>query len=77
MVATDVEFSYMKIFRFLADILSINEFDSLSYYHVASFIQRVLKAISEADSDVTAKSKSKVSLRQFVCKALDLHYEQS
>ena len=32
----------MKIFRFLADILSESEFDSLSYYHVSRFITCIL-----------------------------------
>ena len=33
----------MKIFRFLADMLSFDEFESLSYYHVSRFIGNILK----------------------------------
>ena len=39
---TDVEFLYMKIFRFLADILTPDEFKNLKYYHVSRFIENIL-----------------------------------
>ena len=53
----DIEFTYMKIFRFLADTLSSHEFDSLSYYHVKSFIQAVLR-ITFANQDTAALPNS-------------------
>jgi len=47
----DTEFTYMKIFRFLADMLTAEEFDSLSYYHVSRFIGNILKlAFEEGDA---------------------------
>ena len=39
----DIEYTYTKIFRFLADVLSPREFASLSYYHVSRFISNILK----------------------------------
>lgn len=39
---TDVEFLYMKIFRFLADILTPDEYENLNYYHVSRFIDNIL-----------------------------------
>ena len=39
----DIEFTYQRIFRFLADILSIEEFQSLSYYHVTRMINKVVE----------------------------------
>ena len=48
MKKNDVELTYMKIFRFLADILTEKEFTSLSYYHISRFIGKILKlAFSE------------------------------
>ena len=41
----------MKIFRFLADMLSIDEFESLSYYHVSRFIGNILKLAFEEKRD--------------------------
>ena len=38
----DIETTYMKVFRFLADILTDSEFESLSYYHVSRFIGNIL-----------------------------------
>lgn len=46
----DVEFTYMKVFRFLADVLSQAEFESLSYYHVNRFIQTIIDLSSSDDS---------------------------
>ena len=40
--AIENEFIFLKIFRFLADILSPNEFNILSYYHISRFISKVL-----------------------------------
>ena len=37
----------MKIFRFLADMLTSEEFESLSYYHVSRFIGNLLKLAFE------------------------------
>ena len=62
----------MKVFRFLGDILYEQEFDSLSYYHVATFVKRVI-----LDSESEQTKFEPMSLRQFVCQALDLRYEQS
>ena len=41
----------MKIFRFLADILSTEEFCMLSYYHVTKFIDRVVKIATNDASE--------------------------
>ena len=40
--SNDIEFTYAKIFRFLADILTAEEFENLSYYHVNRFIGKLL-----------------------------------
>ena len=42
----DINLTFMKIFRFLADTLSEQEFDTLSYYHVSTFIKAMLKFMS-------------------------------
>jgi len=78
MFETDLEFTYMKIFRFLSDVLSKSEFHSLSYYHVASFVQRVLQVHGDEEEEKGAtRNDQTISLRQFIYSALDLHYEQS
>ena len=69
----DIEFTFMKIFRFLADMLTESEFDSLSYYHVNRFISSILKLSFEHD-DAKDDVLNPVSLRQFVCSNLDLKY---
>ena len=45
----DINFTYMKIFRFLADILTPVQFDCLSYYHVSRFIGYILKITIDDD----------------------------
>lgn len=45
----DIEFTYTKIFRFLADMLTPQEFDQLSYYHVSRFISNTLKLAFEEE----------------------------
>ena len=76
----------MKIFRFLADVLSQHEFDSLSYYHVSRFISTMIQingtTTSQQPSDrlpahLLDSSLGQMSLRQFVCNALDFSYEQT
>ena len=44
----------------------------MSYYHVATFVKRVI-----LDSESEQTKSEPMSLRQFVCQALDLRYEQS
>ena len=44
---SDVEFTYMKIFRFLADVLTHEEFELLSYFHVSRFISNILQLAFE------------------------------
>ena len=39
---TDVDHIYSKIFRFLADILYLEEFVNLTYFHVQKFIDKVI-----------------------------------
>ena len=73
----DIEFTYMKIFRFLADMLTENEFQQLSYYHVSRFIGNILRiAFEEGTVDKTAMLNP-VSLRQFVFNGLDLKYSKT
>lgn len=43
----DINLTFMRIFRFLANSLTEQEFDSLSYYHVSTFIKAMLKFMSE------------------------------
>ena len=43
----DIEFTYTKIFKFLADMLSPSEFEMLSYHHVSRFISTILKMAFE------------------------------
>ena len=80
--ANDVEFTYMKIFRFLADILSLTEFDSLSYYHVRRFVETIVKINSTGAEDpgyllkaMQLDASVPMSLRHFACSALDLSYQ--
>ena len=79
----DIELTYMKIFRFLADILSQEEFALLSYYHVSRFITYMLNMSNGVHNSITdnsldrdrSLSKDKdestanalPSLRKFVC----------
>lgn len=56
----DIEINYMKIFRFLADFLSAQEFESLSYYHVSRFITYLIKL---ATDDPSSPIEQPVSLR--------------
>jgi hypothetical protein len=37
----EVAFAYERIFRFLADILTQEQFDKLSYYHVTRLITKI------------------------------------
>ena len=67
----DYEYIYMKIFRFLADMLSTDEFESLSYYHVSAFINKILSVASDQRD---SKPQKQQTLRQFTCSALDLEY---
>ena len=73
---SDVEFTYMKIFRFLADVLTPEEFELISYFHVSRFISNILQLAFE-DNKTNPKALSPVSLRQFVCDSLELGYEQT
>ena len=73
---TDVEFTYMKIFRFLADVLTHEEFELISYFHVSRFISNILQLAFE-DSKASPQARGPISLRQFVCEALELGYEQT
>ena len=77
----DIEITYMKIFRFLADILSRTEFDALSYHHVSKFISIIL-AIGTTSDEESQKPKffenePPMSLKKFICNALDLNLESS
>ena len=55
----DIEFTYTKIFRFLADLLTPQEFEQLSYYHVSRFIGNTLKlAFEEAQKQPAAEDKT-------------------
>ena len=68
---SDIEFTYMKVFRFLADMLTDSEFESLSYYHVSRFISSILRLSFEHKENPDAVLHP-ISLRQFVCENLDL-----
>lgn len=51
----------MKIFRFLADMLTQKEFESLSYFHVSRFIGNILKmAFDEGDEAKRSSSPEAV-----------------
>lgn len=65
----------MKIFRFLADILTPEQFDCLSYYHVSRFIGYILKLTT--DDGKHEALKNPVSLGKFVCQTLDLMYKHT
>ena len=67
----------MKIFRFLADLLTSQEFNELSYYHVSRFIGTILKLAFEEGKDGEAQDAilNPISLHKFVCQALDLKYK--
>ena len=55
----DIEFTYTKVFRFLADMLTPQEFEQLSYYHVSRFIGNTLKmAFEEAQTQASAEGKT-------------------
>lgn len=41
----------MKVFRFLADILTRDEFDAINYYHVSRFIGNMLHLAGSADEN--------------------------
>ena len=66
------EFTYLKIFRFLSDVLSPSEFKVLSYYHINRFICTVLGVYSGKTEE-----RDNMTLRKFVYDALDLEYEQT
>ena len=70
----DYEYIYMKIFRFLADMLSPDEFESLSYYHVTAFINKILSVASDQRD---SKPQPQQTLRKFTCEALDLEYRMT
>ena len=72
----DIEFTYAKIFRFLADILSQEEFENLSYYHVSRFIGKLLILTFESEK-AGAIHSTPIGMRLFVSEALDLQYEQT
>ena len=67
----------MKIFRFLSDMLSPEEFESLSYYHVSRFISNLLRMAFEESKSRETSTLDKISLRQFICVNLDLKYQQT
>jgi hypothetical protein len=66
----------MKIFRFLADMLTADEFQQLSYYHVSRFIGNILSLAHEETSSPQA-ILNQVTLRQFVFDGLDLRYSKT
>ena len=66
------EFTYLKIFRFLADVLSPSEFKILSYYHINRFICTVLEGYARKTEE-----RVNMTLRKFVYDALDLDYLQT
>lgn len=70
----DIEFTYMKIFRFLADILTTDEFENLAYFQVSQFISNILRLAYEDNDEVKGNVLNQISLRQFVCNALAMRY---
>ena len=73
----DVGLSYTRIFRFLADILSQEEFDKLSYYHITRLINKIYE-VSNLDSvGKLAVNEKPPTLKKFIYKALDLDYNGS
>mmetsp|Transcript_180 Transcript_180/g.324 ORF Transcript_180/g.324 Transcript_180/m.324 type:complete len:83 (+) Transcript_180:1615-1863(+) len=67
----------MKVFRFLADILTADEFQELMYYHVSRFISNMLHLALNTDENKLQAELPPMSLRQFVCYGLDLPYKKS
>lgn len=69
----------MKIFRFLADMLTTEEFNELSYFHVSRFISNILRLAFEESSETVNSDRvlNPVSLHQFVCESLELKYRRT
>ena len=61
----------------MADILSPNEFNILSYYHISRFISKVLQIDNSDTEQSVMKDNEDMTLRKFVYDALDLNYEQT
>lgn len=54
----------MKIFRFLSDVLTVDEFYDLSYHHVSMFITKILRLAFEKDKFTEGRKASElISLR--------------
>ena len=65
----------MKIFRFLADMLTEQEFFDLNYYPVSRFISNILRLAFEEGASMDSSNVTQLmSLRQFVYDSLDLKY---
>ena len=47
----DIQYTYMRVFRFLADVLTRDEFDKIDYYHVSRFIGNLLHLATSADEN--------------------------
>ncbi len=73
----DIEFTYMKIFRFLADMLTADEFQQLSYFHVSRFIGNILSLAAEDNTLNSQAILNPVTLRQFVFEGLNLKYQKT
>jgi len=43
----EIDYSYHRIFKFLADILGIDEFQSLTFYHINRLISHVTKSVKQ------------------------------
>ena len=72
----DVGLSYTRIFRFLSDLLSCEEFQQLTYYHVTRLINKIYE-VSNLDSVGKQGLEKPPTLKKFIYKALDLDYNES
>ena len=59
----DTQHIYMKVFRFLADILTRDEFEAINYYHVSRFIGNILHLSCSADENDMKDALPQMSLR--------------
>lgn len=73
----DVSFVYQRVFRFLSDLLTPEEFQELSYYHITRLITRI-NEVSSIDAALGKPASQKPpSLREFIYQALDMDYRES
>lgn len=67
----EVMYTYQRVFKYLMETLTPNEFEHLPFQSVNKLIDVIFK------TKIQTNAQKRMTLRQFIYKALDLNYFKS